>query len=374
MGGTATTSAERRQAHIPLLLHPDPKRALFLGLGTGITFGAAGVHPGLEADGVELLPEVIQVMNRFSPDNGDPWRRPRLRVFEADARRFVRVADQSYDVIVADLFHPAMNGAGALYTREHFRAVRERLTPAGLFCQWLPLHQLDQSMLRIVTRTFLEVFPQAHAYLLRFNIDTPVIGLVGFRERPKISSDWVERWVDHVELRMQLRQLVLADSVQLFGCLLADSRTLMHFAQGAPDNTDDLPRIIFEAPATSYRAVSPHERLFALLDTWRLDLHAVLGDSSYNTEHLIQRVQDFTRARDLYLRGLAAEADQRLSDALDFYLASSRVSPDLPGVTLAASRSRTYLPTPIRRRRALFWNDSWKPNLCNKWPATYWNV
>ena len=45
--------------------------------------------------------------------------------------------------VVADLFHPGRDGAGALYTREHFAAVRELLTEGGLFCQWLPLYQLD---------------------------------------------------------------------------------------------------------------------------------------------------------------------------------------------------------------------------------------
>ncbi|MHC5005590.1 MAG: spermidine synthase family protein, partial [Planctomycetota bacterium] len=41
MGGTVHSFADRRQAHIPLLLHPAPRRALFLGLGSGITVGAA---------------------------------------------------------------------------------------------------------------------------------------------------------------------------------------------------------------------------------------------------------------------------------------------------------------------------------------------
>ena len=36
MGGTGAAEAEYRHAHIPLLLHPAPKRALVLGLGTGV--------------------------------------------------------------------------------------------------------------------------------------------------------------------------------------------------------------------------------------------------------------------------------------------------------------------------------------------------
>ena len=35
MGGTNSVRSDWRQAHVPLLLHPDPRRALFLGVGTG---------------------------------------------------------------------------------------------------------------------------------------------------------------------------------------------------------------------------------------------------------------------------------------------------------------------------------------------------
>src|SRR5207302_1340083 len=184
MGGTAAAAAEYRHAHIPLLLHPAPRRALFLGLGTGISFGAAALYPNLLSEGVELVPEIVQVMPRFEPHNFSPGRHAQLKVFVADARRFVREAEGQYDVIVADLFHPARDGAGSLYTLEHFQAVRGRLAPGGLFCQWLPLHQLDEDVLRLITRTFLEAFPNAQAWLLRFNVDAPVIGLVGTVGRP----------------------------------------------------------------------------------------------------------------------------------------------------------------------------------------------
>src|SRR2546430_8201381 len=132
-------------------------------------------------------------MPQFEPYNFAPQQKPQLRLFVADARRFVRVTDAQYDVIVADLFHPARDGAGTLYTLEHFRAIRNRLAPGGLFCQWLPLHQLDEEMLRVIVRTFLEVFPDTRAWLLRFNVDTPVLGLIGTLEPTKYPPGWWER-------------------------------------------------------------------------------------------------------------------------------------------------------------------------------------
>jgi len=193
MGGTATANAERRHSHIPLLLHPEPRRALFLGVGTGISFGAMRAHPGLVADGVELVPEVVGLLGEFEPENARADWGNGLRVTVADARRYVQATPRQYDVVVADLFHPGRDDAGTLYTLEHFRAVRARLALGGLFCQWLPLYQLDGVTLRMVVRAFLEVYPETRAFLLRPNLDTPVVGLVGSlvptRYRPGVLAD-----------------------------------------------------------------------------------------------------------------------------------------------------------------------------------------
>ena len=53
----------------------------------------------------------------------------------------------------------------------HFSAVRARLTPDGLFCQWLPLHQLDLDTLRSLVRSFVTVFPNARSAVNCFALD-----------------------------------------------------------------------------------------------------------------------------------------------------------------------------------------------------------
>jgi len=47
-GSSATRFADARQAWLPILLHPAPHRALFLGLGTGVTARSA-THRGVSA-------------------------------------------------------------------------------------------------------------------------------------------------------------------------------------------------------------------------------------------------------------------------------------------------------------------------------------
>ncbi|MBI5387702.1 MAG: spermidine synthase [Verrucomicrobia bacterium] len=375
MGGTAAAAAEYRQAHLPLLLHPAPQRALVLGLGTGITLGAASLHPGLRSDGVELVPEVIAMLPYFEPQNFSPGRQTNLTLHVADARRFVRTSGARYDVVIADLFHPARDGAGALYTREHFTAIRARLAAGGLFCQWLPLYQLDEPTLRVIARTFLDVFPHAQLWLLHLNVDTPVVGLIGSPQPAPYSPDWLEKRATGAQLSGALKQLSLTDSVRLFGQLLAGPDELRDFAGNVPLNTDNEPRVTFGAPRIVYRksqfpspvaaevtrlhsaargqksevsqknqsllrsaatdVKSPRERatvsplLFSLLDRGAANPAAVLGlDGAGDASEFSRRLARFCRARDVYLRGLAAEAEGRHPNAIDAYVESARRSED----------------------------------------------
>lgn len=348
MGGTAAAAAEYLQADLPLLLHPAPRRALFLGAGTGITLGAASRHPELRADGVELVPEVVEVMAQFEPENFAPMRHDRLKVFTADARRFVRASAEPYDVIVGDLFHPARDGAGALYTVEHFRAIRERLASGGLFCQWLPLHQLDEAMLRVITRTLLEVFPDATAWLLRFNVDTPVLGLVGRVRSGRYSADWLEGRLAHAPLAEHLKSLALADTLRLFGHLLAGPAELRAWAGQAPLNTDDHPRVTFAAPEFSFRRnASAHGRLESFLERATADPGAALDlPSEEGSTALRQRLATYVKARDVYLRGLMAEAEGRQQEAVDAFVESARLSEDFTAgyarcLSLASALAKT---------------------------------
>jgi len=319
-GGTATAAAARRHAHIPLLLHRDPKRVLFLGVGTGITMGAAVDHPGLAVEGVELLPEVVDALSYFEPENRGWLGREGFRVRVSDARRFVRATRSTYDVIVADLFHPAEDGAGMLYTREHFRALRERLAPGGLVCQWLPLHQLDLGSFRDVVATFQGVFPEATLWLLRFNADVPVVGLVGGHEALRMDVDWLARRMAVGSVNAALKPLALADPVRLLGSRLAGPASLRAWAVGGREATDDLPRVMFGAARWVYRkGEAPHDRLVALLAKVEPEWDGL-------SPEIVERLEAFRRARDRHLNGLAKEYSGKGQEAVEDYLASAGMS------------------------------------------------
>ena len=323
MGGTASTLAERRHSHLPLLFHPAPRRALFLGVGTGISFAALGTHPSLVADGVELVPEVALVQSTFAPHNSLA---PGLKLEIADARRFVRASRGSYDVVIADLFHPARDGAGGLYTKEHFEAVRARLEVGGIFCQWLPLFQLDLPTLKTITVTFLSVFPDADALLLRLNADTPVLGLIGGSGPLRFAPDLFQSRIANPVLKEALRPLALVEIWPVLGSWFADATWLRAFSLGAQINTDNHPIVLFQSPRTLAGPLPLGQTLLGpLLDRARAAPTELLAGA---TPDWRQRFIAYSEARDAYLRGLILEAEGNATGAEAFFLESVLRSPD----------------------------------------------
>ncbi len=330
MGSTGQNFADRRQGHIPLLLHPDPKRVLFLGLGTGITAGVTVDYEALDMRGVDLIPEVVDLLPLFQSANHFD-RIPRERFTVADARRFVATTPDHFDVIVADLFHPSRDGAGMLYTKEHFEQVRNHLSEGGLFCQWLPLYQLDLDMTALIVRTFLAVFPHAEAYLAHFNADSPMLGLVGHEKDMRYTEGWFDRRVGgHDDLHTALENLALRDDLTLFGCLVASRDDLAHFAGDGPLNTDDLPRVMYGAPATTYREEEGGaDRLEILIHQWSHQAESIYGaDEIHLPDSMTDRLNAYLNARDQFLLGLISKGRGAVSESITHFLDSVRASGD----------------------------------------------
>ncbi|TWT43824.1 Spermidine synthase [Phycisphaerae bacterium RAS1] len=344
-GGTGRGEfAHGRQGHLPLLLHAAPRRALFLGVGTGVALATAGLHADLEADGVELVPDVVDVLPLFAAATGDLGRNPRLRVYVADARRFVRARREHYDVVVADLFHPHEDGAGMLYTREHFEAIRSRLAPGGLFCQWLPLYQLDLDSLRMILRSYLAVFPHAQAWLAHFNVETPMVALISGVDRPvRLPADWCERRVAAGPLAQALTRLALRSDMQLMGCFLGSAERLRAFSGPGLLNTDDRPLVTYLAPRFAYSAKRPaHERLEALIAALQPAPDELLELESGQTQPAATvRLSAYWAARDEFFRARVAQSEGRQAEAVARLRRSVENSPEFgPSRELLRSLSR----------------------------------
>ena len=333
-GSSGNLLVDGRQALLPLLLHPAPERALFLGLGTGITAATAAADHGLQVDAVELLPEVIAASALFTPALGDGRPNPRLHLLAADARRYVRSTRLRYDLVVSDNFHPARSGSGSLYTVEHFQAVRQRLNEHGVFCQWLPLHQLDLGTLRSIVRSFVEVYPHATALLASNSLATPVLGLVGRADNASFNRPALHQRLAGIDLSPAPTPAAygIEDDFALLGSFVAGPHALARFAGDAPANTDDRPVVAYTAPRITYAPDSrPGDRLIALLQQLSVtpgDLVDATADPAWSG-----RLAAYFEARNQFIlagRSVQPSADPRtmLVQVREPLLASLRTSPD----------------------------------------------
>ena len=248
LGGSGATRVETMQAVVPALLHPAPKKALLLGVGAGIT--AAGLRDlGVEEiDAVELLPLVRSALPWFEPENGGIVDDPRVHLHTADARAFVRAAaPESYDLIVGDLYFPWEPETGLLYTREHFERVRRLLKPGGIFCQWLPGHQLDWPEIGTVGRTFCDVFLGTTVWLARPDFAFPILALVASSDRLEIDVPKLTQRLADPRRKPLLEKLGVADPMSFLSLYVGDEWFFRDHFDGTEINTSDQAHVEFRA-------------------------------------------------------------------------------------------------------------------------------
>jgi spermidine synthase len=254
----STVRMQRRLGHLPMLIHPSPRRALLIGLATGTTLSAMSEYPLQQLDCVELHPTVIQTISYFEEANRGVWRQPVVQIHAGDGRRFLRQDGPGYDVIVGDLYLPRNAGVGALYSLEHFRAAQQRLAPGGLFVAWLPLFQLAPRQVATIARTFLEVFPGAEGWMGNWSGHRPVLGLVGRKQSGSPASAETPPSPKFIEEKLQAAAAQEPALKETSGSLTRRALTsdlLNQWAHDAPLNTIDHPLIEYGAPRAMINAM-----------------------------------------------------------------------------------------------------------------------
>jgi spermidine synthase len=240
--------------HLPVLLHPDPKQVLLIGLGAGVASGIIGNYPSVDHVTVaELNEEVPEGTARFADWNFGVRQNPKVSIVINDGANFVKATRKQYDIIGSDPIHPFILGNGTLYSVEHWRVCRDRLRPGGLLVQWIPLYQISPTDLATIVRTFMQVFPNATLWYC--GIDGVLVGSKGeFR----IGLD---RLAHHIrsspEMAADLLTLGAQQPGDVLGWYVAGPEQLARMGSGAPINRVDRPVLEYTAPkALSYTGVS----------------------------------------------------------------------------------------------------------------------
>ena len=242
-------------AHLPLLLHPNPQRALTVGFGTGGTSYSMLQHK-IHVDCVEIEPRVPEAYRLFESENhglvGPNHERGDFHLVLDDARAWLQVAPIPYDVIVTDVTSIQYRGNGNLYTTDYFRLMQARLAPGGLGCAWVPISGITPEQLKILVRSFQAVYPHTSVWYM-INLANDFVILVGTPERLAIELDDIARRLALPLIKKDLAPLRLDNPYKMLAGLLLAEDDVTAYVDGGPLHTDDRPVLDYLTHATSYR-------------------------------------------------------------------------------------------------------------------------
>lgn len=239
-------------AHLPLLLHQNPRDVAIVGLGSGVTLGSSLVHPIASVDVVEISPEVVEASAQFADVNRRGLDDPRTRLVRGDGRTHLALTSRRYDVVISEPSNPWMAGVAALFTEDFFRTVRERLTPGGIFCQWAHTYDISDVDLRSIVATFRAVFPDGTMWLvgdgdlLLVGSDAPLEGAFD-----ALSKTWQRPGVQE-----DLADVAVRDRFGLLSLYVGGAAEMARYAAGAPVQTDDRMALEFSGPLALFETAS----------------------------------------------------------------------------------------------------------------------
>jgi spermidine synthase len=187
--------------HLPMMIHPDPKEVLVVGLGAGVTVGATLIGGVGHVDCIELIPEVVEASRFFSAYNGGAHTDPRFKVFVQDAKTYLLMSEKKYDMIINEPTNLWVSGVPGLFTKEHISAARKCLKDDGIYLEWLHTYEMQDKSLWPLISTFQEVFP----YSTVFNVGGDLI-FIGSPSPFKPDFDKMEKYVAQHDVAQQLER------------------------------------------------------------------------------------------------------------------------------------------------------------------------
>jgi spermidine synthase len=324
----ATNSADmltqRLLAHVPLLLHSDPRRVLVIGLGSGVTAGSALTHPIETLEAVEISPGVVKASALFRDVSHAPESDPRFRLVVGDGRNHLHLSEDTWDVIISEPSNPWMAGVSPLFTREFFALARSRLAPGGLFCQWAHIYNMAESDLKTVVASFTDVFESTALFLLS---ESDVLLLAAPDGLPRIDEETLRLRSSRDGVKEDLREVGVLGPPGIRLLQAASTPPLSEWSKDALRHTDDRPVLEFQAPRSLHSETSRANRRAlealggdrALLETGEPSAEDLLARAS-----ILERAESFEWAFETY--GRAVENDPGLLEAWEGFIRAAIAS------------------------------------------------
>jgi len=242
-------STQTLLGHIPALIHPSPKAALIIGLGSGITAGALLKHPIETLSVVEISTAMERAAHYFSAANNDVLNNPRLTLHIDDAKSFLQLNKQKFDLIISEPSNPWIAGIGNVFTREFYKTASARLASKGLMVQWFHTYAMDDRLVQMILRTFSSVFPNVTVWhTLTTDQGMGDFLLIGSHAELSIDIDALARRMALPAVQADLYRLGIASPYTLLGLQILSNTTVDKIKSKGRLNRDRFPLLEYAAP------------------------------------------------------------------------------------------------------------------------------
>lgn len=184
--------------HVPMATNPNIKNVLVIGAGDGGTVRELLRYPHIEnIDLVEIDEEVVKASRQYLPITADKLDDPKVHCYFEDGLKFVRRANNKYDLIIVDSTDPIGPGEG-LFTREFYRHCHRAITDQGILVNQheSPYYAEDARMMKRAHQRIKETFKVAKVY--QAHIPTYPSGhwLFGYASKgiDPIDNEHIHQW------------------------------------------------------------------------------------------------------------------------------------------------------------------------------------
>ena len=250
--------------HLPAMLHKgEPKDALVIGLGSGVTLGMMGHYPYDSFDVVELEHAVVDAARFFSKANHNALDDPRVRMHVTDGRSYLASVEKKYDVIVSGVSDPWISGVSNLFTYDYFMELKSKLKEGGVVALWFSNYRNTPEDFKTGLNSFAAVFPNTSIWFhYKAELDLVVIGTVG---EHSLDMERLKAIFNRPEVMEALEAIEITSPYDIFSLYLAGGQDLRDFLGNAGINTDERPILEFSLPKSLYGKINGAERVRELL-------------------------------------------------------------------------------------------------------------
>ncbi len=293
-------TTQKLQAHLALLLHPDPKKVMQIGFGSGGTAWSITRHPVDRINCVEITEAVIKACHHMFEVNHGVLSDKRVNVTIDDARSYMAKCKDDYDVILSDSIHPRRAGNGGLYSVNYFELCKGKLKPDGIFSVWLPIHGLSLEDFQVALRSMKAVWPHVYVWHTPVGRNEWTI-VLGMLKPLKVDVKALNAKINAPTVQADLAEIYLERTELLLSSFLMGDENLEEFL-GDDDtlNTDDFPYLEYVAPRSGlyetreellvpvYLELIKHrESVFPYLDNFPFFMRGKVETSCEVSRHLV---------------------------------------------------------------------------------------